>query len=93
LSCAFPAVRAWTRTPDGAERLAASEAADAALEADLEAEEQRRQFRIPMSRYVARQGPQESAYLDRLCSAPMNWDSVQVMYAELLGGLDLRQEG
>jgi pimeloyl-ACP methyl ester carboxylesterase len=51
--------------PDGAERLAASEAADAALETDLGEVEQHRQFRILISRYVARQGPQESAYLDQ----------------------------
>ncbi len=78
--------------PDGAERLAASAAADAALETDIGEEEQRRQFRILMSRYVARQGRRESAYLDRLCSAPMNWDAVKVMYAEMLEGLDLLRD-
>jgi pimeloyl-ACP methyl ester carboxylesterase len=45
-----------------------------------------------MARYVARQGPAEAAYLDRLCAAPMNWDSVSVMYAEMLDGLDLLRD-
>lgn len=78
--------------PDGAERLAAAERADAVLETDVDEEEKRRQFRILMARYVARQGPAETAYLDRLCAAPMNWDAVGVMYAEMLDGLDLLQE-
>ena len=76
---------------DGAERLEAAQAADTALEADLPEDEQRRQFRALMSRYVARQGPVEMAYLDRLCAAPMNWDAVAVMYGEMLDGLDLLQ--
>jgi pimeloyl-ACP methyl ester carboxylesterase len=75
--------------PDGAERLAASEKANASLQTDIGEEEKHRQFRTLMARYVARQGPAEVAYLDRLCSAPMNWDSVWVMYAEMLDGLDL----
>jgi pimeloyl-ACP methyl ester carboxylesterase len=81
---------------DGAERLAAADAADAAIEAaidghggELSEAELRREFRTLMARYVTRQGPAETAYLDRLCAAPMNWDAVQVMYAEFLDGLDL----
>ena len=74
---------------DGAERLAASEQAGAALETDIGDDEKHRQFRILMARYVARQGPAEAAYLDRLCAAPMNWESAPVMYAEMLDGLDL----
>jgi proline iminopeptidase len=75
--------------PDGAERLAASERANAALETDIGDDERHRQFRILMSRYVVQEGPAEAAYLDRLCSAPMNWDAAPVMYAEMLDGLDL----
>jgi proline iminopeptidase len=75
--------------PDGAERLAGAEAADAALEADLPDDQRRRHFRALMARYVARQGPSETAYLDRLCAAPMNWEAADVMYAEMLDGLDL----
>ena len=75
--------------PDGAERLAGAEAADAALETDLPDDQRRRHFRTLMARYVARQGPGETAYLDRLCAAPMNWQAADVMYAEMLDGLDL----
>jgi pimeloyl-ACP methyl ester carboxylesterase len=78
--------------PDGAERLAAAETANAALQSDIGEEEKRRQFRVLMARYVARQGPAETAYLDRLCAAPMNWDSVWAMYAEMVDGLDLLQD-
>jgi len=78
--------------PDGAERLAAAETANAALQSDIGEEEKRRQFRVLMARYVARQGPAETAYLDRLCAARMNWDSVWAMYAEMLDGLDLLQD-
>jgi pimeloyl-ACP methyl ester carboxylesterase len=74
---------------DGTERLAASEKASAALETGIGDDEKHRQFRILMARYVAHQGPAEAAYLDRLCAAPMNWDSAPVMYAEMLDGLDL----
>jgi pimeloyl-ACP methyl ester carboxylesterase len=77
---------------DGAERLAASEKADAALQTDIDEDEKHRQFRTLMARYVAREGPAEAAYLDRLCAAPMNWDSVEVMYAEMLDGLDLLRD-
>ncbi len=76
---------------DGAERLTASEKANAALQTEIGDDEKRRQFRILMARYVARQGPTETAYLDRLCAAPMNWEAVWVMYAEMLDGLDLLQ--
>ena len=78
--------------PDGDERLAAAEQANAALQTDIGEDEKRRQFRVLMARYVTHQGPAESAYLDRLCAAPMNWDSVWVMYAEMLEGLDLLED-
>jgi len=81
---------------DGAERLAAADAADAAIEAatdghggELSEAELRREFRTLMARYVTRQRPAETAYLDRLCAAPMNWEAVHVMHAEFLDGLDL----
>ena len=74
---------------DGAERLAAAEAADAALDTDIDGEDRRLQFRTLLARYVVNQGPAETSYLDRLSSAPMNWESVAVMYAEMLDGLDV----
>jgi pimeloyl-ACP methyl ester carboxylesterase len=77
---------------DGADRLAASENANAALQTETDNDEKRRQFRTLMARYVARQGPAETAYLDRLGAAPMNWDAVWVMYAEMLDGLDLLED-
>ena len=80
------------RLADGAERLDAADRADEALEGDLDEVERRRQFRAVMARYTARTGPAETAYLDRLCAAPMNWDGVGVMYAEFSGGLDLLAE-
>jgi pimeloyl-ACP methyl ester carboxylesterase len=74
---------------DGAERLAAAQKASDVVEDPGRRSERDRAFRTLMARYVARLGPAETAYLDRLCSAPMNWDAVGVMYAEMLDGLDL----
>jgi pimeloyl-ACP methyl ester carboxylesterase len=74
---------------DGAERLAAADAADAALDTDIDGGERQLQFRTLIARYVAHEGPAETAFLDRLCSAPMNWESVSVMYAEMVDGLDV----
>jgi proline iminopeptidase len=77
--------------PDGAQRLTAADSASAALD-DAGArgeQERRRACRTLMARYVAREGSAETAYLDRLCAAPMNWDAADAMYAEMLGGLDL----
>jgi proline iminopeptidase len=74
---------------DGQERLlAAEESYPLIAETDDEAEKARLLRRF-MARYTATQGPAESAYLDRLCSAPMNYVSVDVMYAEFEAGLDL----
>jgi pimeloyl-ACP methyl ester carboxylesterase len=75
--------------PDEAERIIAADAANAALEGDVDPLERQRLFRTFIARYVAVQGPDETAYLDRLCAAPMNWSATGAMYAELLGGLDL----
>lgn len=77
---------------DGAARLAAAEQATAALRTDIAADERRRQLRIMMARYVVRQGDAETAYLERLCAAPMNWAPVEPMYAEMLDGLDLLED-
>lgn len=77
---------------DGQRRLDAAAAADAALEGPVDDDERRRLFRTLMARYVAVEGPAESAYLDRLCAAPMNWAPVDVMYGEMMGGLDLLAE-
>ena len=77
---------------DGAARLAAAEQANAALRADIDADERRRQLQILMARYVVRHGDAETAYLERLCTAPMNWAPVEPMYAEMLDGLDLLRD-
>ena len=77
---------------DGVARLAAAEQANAALRTDVDADERRRQLRILMARSVVRQGDAETAYLERLCAAPMNWAPVEPMYAEMLDGLDLVQD-
>jgi pimeloyl-ACP methyl ester carboxylesterase len=74
---------------DGQERLlSAEESYPLIAESDDEAEKARLLRRF-MARYTAKQEPAESAYLDRLCSAPMNYASVDVMYAEFEAGLDL----
>ena len=75
--------------PDGAARLAAAHEASDLLDGPVSGPERDRAFRTLMARYVARQAPAETAYLDRLCAAPMNWDAVGVMEAEMQGGLDL----
>ena len=77
---------------DGAARLTAAERANAALRTDLDSDERRRQLQLLMARYVVRQGDAETAYLERLCAAPMNWAPVEPMYAEMLDGLDLLRD-
>jgi pimeloyl-ACP methyl ester carboxylesterase len=74
---------------DGQARLQAAEAAWPAIAAAADESERRRHFRTSMAGYVARLGPAETAYVDRLCSAPMNFESVDVMSAEFEGGLEL----
>jgi pimeloyl-ACP methyl ester carboxylesterase len=74
---------------DGEARLQASDEAWPAIAAAADESQRRRQFRTFMARYVARLLPAETAYLDRLCSAPMNFESVDVMYAEFEAGLEL----
>lgn len=74
---------------DGEARLEASDGAWLALAKVTDARERQRQFRIFMERYVARLDAAETAYLDRLCSAPMNFESVDVMYGEFQSGLEL----
>jgi hypothetical protein len=58
--------------PDGAERLAAADEADALEEQELSDADTQRAFRTSMACSVAREGLAEAAYLDRLCSAPTN---------------------
>jgi proline iminopeptidase len=74
---------------DGEERLLAAEQSYPLIAQTDDDAERARLLRRFMARYTARQGPAESAYLDRLCSAPMNYESVDVMYAEFEAGLDL----
>jgi pimeloyl-ACP methyl ester carboxylesterase len=74
---------------DGAERLVAADVVGEALDTDTDEAERQFHFRTFMASYVAREGPAEGAYLDQLCSAPMNWEAGEVMYEELLGGLNL----
>jgi pimeloyl-ACP methyl ester carboxylesterase len=75
--------------PDGAERLAMADEADAAAEADPSQDSSYRAFRTAMACSVAREGPAETAYLDRLCSAPTNDQANEEMWAEWNEGLDL----
>jgi pimeloyl-ACP methyl ester carboxylesterase len=74
---------------DGAARLQASDDAWLAIAKAKQDSERQRLFRIFMERYVARLRAAEAAYLDRLCSAPMNFDCVEVMYDEFQSGLEL----
>src|SRR5919197_886983 len=77
------------RFADGAARLAAAETAYERMNGDIAPDEWRRQYRTVMARYVVDEGATEAAYLDRLCQARMNFESVPVMYAEFTDGLDL----
>lgn len=74
---------------DGAERIAAADKANEELDTLQDAAELRRAFRTLMSRYVVRHGSDERSYLDALAAAPMNWVPLEVMYEEMMGGLDL----
>lgn len=77
------------RFEDGEQRLLAAEESYPLISQADEAPEKARLLRRFMARYTARQGPAEAAFLDKLCSAPMNYVSVDVMYAEFEAGLDL----
>jgi proline iminopeptidase len=81
--------RYTARVPDGAARIAEAEVADELIYTSTDDQVRLGALRTVMSRYVARLGPAETAYLDRLCSAPTNFDSVEPMYAELEEGLNL----
>jgi len=77
------------RFADGEERLLAAEESYPLIAQIPDNAEKASLLRRFMARYTANQGPVESAYLDRLCAAPMNYDSVDVMYEEFEAGLDL----
>ncbi|HWG14389.1 MAG TPA: alpha/beta hydrolase [Streptosporangiaceae bacterium] len=68
---------------DGASRLAASKEASAQLGAPMDEPTFTRVVRLHFSRYVAEQGPAETAFLDRLCAAPVNAAGVPIMGQEL----------
>jgi pimeloyl-ACP methyl ester carboxylesterase len=74
---------------DGEARLQASDDAWLAIAKARDETERQRLFRIFMERYVARLEAAETGYLDRLCSAPMNFESVDVMSSEFQSGLEL----
>ena len=78
--------------PDGQQRLDAAAAAGEALDRAADDAGRRQHFRTLMARYVVTEGPAEAAYLDQLCAAPMNYAPADVMYEELLGGLDLLED-
>lgn len=78
--------------PGAEERVRAAREAGEEMDTVTGEAERRRLFRTLMARYVAREGERELAYLDRLCSAPMNWDAAEPMYEELVGGLDLLEQ-
>lgn len=75
--------------PDAAARLAAADRSESVPEAELSPLEALRAYRTQMACSVAREGPAETAYLDRLCSAPSNREAVAGMWAEWEQGLDL----
>lgn len=75
--------------PDGATRLAAAEEADQAAEREPSDASEYRAFRAAMACAVADHGPQETAYLDRLCTAPTNHEATEEMWLEWGQGLDL----
>lgn len=74
--------------PDWAKRLAAADQADGP-EGELDEADAQRAFRSHMACSVAREGPVEASYLDRLCSAPHNDESVAGMWVERNEGIDL----
>jgi proline iminopeptidase len=77
------------RFADGEQRLLTAEEAYPLIAKTDDEAEKARLLRLFMARYTANQGPVELSYLDRLCAAPMNYDSVDVMYEEFEAGLDL----
>jgi pimeloyl-ACP methyl ester carboxylesterase len=77
------------RFADGEQRLLTAEAAYPMIAETEDDAEKARLLRLFMARYTANQGPVELDYLDRLCAAPMNYDSVDAMYEEFEAGLDL----
>lgn len=77
--------------PNGAERLAASNEAQTRMRSASDEQVQRRSLRTMMDCYVARPGPIETAFLEQLCAAPMNFVAAGPMAQEMTGGLDLLQ--
>ena len=75
--------------PDWAKRVAAADQADDLQESDLDEAQGQRVLRTQMACSVAREGPEEASYLDRLCSAPHNSESVAGMWVEWKEGIDL----
>ena len=77
------------RAPEGAKRLQAAAEAEEALDAATDEVSRRAAYRAVMDRYVVDPTGVNEAFLDRLASAPMNFEAVGPMFDELLGGLDL----
>lgn len=76
-------------SPDAASRVAAADAVEKLDEAMLNEAERQRAFRTWFSCCVAREGPVERSYLDRLCAAPRNDVAAETMWAEWLEGINL----
>lgn len=77
------------RAPNGSRRLEAAAQAETTLDEASSNAERQAAFRTVMDRYVVKDDPINTAYLDRLCAAPMNFEAVGPMYQEMMDGLDL----
>jgi pimeloyl-ACP methyl ester carboxylesterase len=82
-ACAEQERRFVAAVADGASRLAASKEASAQLGAPVDAPTFERTLRLHFSRYVANLGPAETAFLDRLCAAPVNPAGLSIMGQEM----------
>ncbi len=77
------------KAPDGDARLKEADQAQASMRQANTDEDRRRALSTVIKRYVAQLGERETAFLARLCDAPINFAAPAVMGAEMVGGLDL----
>lgn len=78
--------------PDGTERLRRADAAGPSMRTAVDEPGRRRLLRTVMDCHVAHPGPGGTAFLDRLCAAPVDFASAGPMGQEMTSGLDLLRD-
>ncbi|RAX43719.1 hypothetical protein DQ354_19220 [Arthrobacter sp. AQ5-06] len=74
---------------DGPQRLQGSEEAGPRMRSATTEQDRRSAMRTMMDTYIAHPNADDSVFLDRLATAPLNFVAPGTMAAEMMGGLDL----